>query len=90
MNVTFCLVVMLPIINERPQVGPASDHRSDKIKMTERKLQGLCHEMNIFLRDYNNKLVISVHALVVFTLFCFLVDEKNKLKVLACFFEITD
>jgi hypothetical protein len=81
MNVTFCLVVMLPIINERPQVLLQI---TDLIKMTERKLQGLCHEMNIFLREYNNKLVFSVH-----TICCFLVDEKNKLKVLACFFEIT-
>ncbi len=85
MNVAFCLVVMLPIINERPQVLLQI---TDKIKMTERQLQGLCQQMNIFLRDYNNKLELSVHALVVFTIFCFLVDEK-KLKVLACFFEIT-
>ncbi len=30
-----------------------------------------------------------VHALIAFTIFCFLVDEKIKLKVLACSFEIT-
>jgi hypothetical protein len=53
-------------------------------------LQGLCHEMNtvpIFLRliIINN----SGHALIVFTIFCFLVDEKIKPKFLACSFEIT-
>jgi hypothetical protein len=37
---------------------------------------------------YNIKLVLSVHALVVFTIFCLLVDEKIKLKALACSFEI--
>jgi hypothetical protein len=66
MNVAFCLVVMLPIINERPQVLLQI---TDKIKMTERKLKGFCHEMNIFLNDYNSKLVFSVHALVVFAIF---------------------
>jgi hypothetical protein len=25
-------------------------------------LTGLCHEMNIFLKAYNNKKVLSVHA----------------------------
>jgi hypothetical protein len=44
--------------------------------------------MNIFLKAYNNKLVLSVHALIVFTIF-FLVDENIKLRVLACSFEIT-
>ncbi len=39
-------------------------------------------EMNIFLKAYNNKQVLSVHALIVFTIFCFFVDEKIKLKVL--------
>jgi hypothetical protein len=39
-------------------------------------LKGLCHEMNIFLKTYNNKQVLSVHVLIVFTFFCFLVDEK--------------
>ncbi len=34
---------------------------------------------------YNNKWALSVHALI----FCCLVDEKIKLKVLACSFEIT-
>ncbi len=45
--------------------------------------------MNNFLKAYNKKLVLSVHALMVFTIFCFLVDKKNELKVLAFFFEIT-
>ncbi len=35
-------------------------------------LKGLCHEMNIFLKTYNNKKVLSVHALMVFTIFLFL------------------
>ena len=52
-------------------------------------LKGLCHEMNICLKAYNNKWVLSVHALIVFTIFCSLVDEKIKIKVLACSFEIT-
>jgi hypothetical protein len=44
--------------------------------------------MNILLKAYNNKR--SVHALMVFTILCFLVDEYTKLKVLACSFEITN
>ncbi len=47
----------------------------------------LCHEMN-FCNAYNIKYVLSVHALIGFSIFCFLVDEKIKLKVLACFFWI--
>jgi len=42
-----------------------------------------------FLKVYNNKKVLSVRALIVFTIFYFLVDEKIELKVLVCFFEIT-
>ncbi len=52
-------------------------------------LKGLCHEMNIFLKAYNNKWVLFVQALMVFRNFCFLVDEKIKLNDLACFFELT-
>jgi hypothetical protein len=52
-------------------------------------IKGLFHEINSFLKAYNNKKVLSVHALIVFTILCFLVDETIKLKVLACFFEIT-
>ncbi len=43
-----------------------------------------------FLKAYNNKYLLSVHALMVFTIFCFIVDEKIKFKVLACFFESGD
>jgi hypothetical protein len=50
-------------------------------------LKGLCHEMNIFLKVYNNKQVLSIHTMIIFLQFC-LVDEKIKLKVLACSFEI--
>jgi hypothetical protein len=53
------------------------------------ELKGLCHEMKKIFEAYYNKLVLSVHALMVLTIFCFLVDEKMKLKVLACSFEIT-
>jgi hypothetical protein len=53
-------------------------------------LKGLCHKMNVFLKVYNNKEVLSVHPLIgSFIIFCCLVDEKIKLKVLACSFEIT-
>jgi len=41
--------------------------------------------MNIFLEAYNDK---KVRALIVFTIFCFLVDGKITLKSLACAFEI--
>jgi hypothetical protein len=37
-------------------------------------LKGLCHEMNIFLQAYYDKYVLSVHALIVFTTFCFLLE----------------
>jgi hypothetical protein len=37
--------------------------------------------MNIFFEGYNCKQVLSVHALMVFKIFCFLVDKKIKLKV---------
>ncbi len=47
--------------------------------LTKLPLKGLGHEINNFLK------VLSVHALIVFTIFCCLV----KLKVLASFFEIT-
>jgi hypothetical protein len=36
--------------------------------------------MNIFLKAYINKQVLYVHALIVFPIFCFLGDEKIKLK----------
>jgi hypothetical protein len=37
----------------------------------------------------NIKQMVSVHALMVYTILCFLVDEIIELKVLACSFEIT-
>jgi hypothetical protein len=43
-------------------------------------LKRLCHEMNIFSKAYNKK-ILSVHAIIVFTFFCFLVVEKVKIKV---------
>jgi hypothetical protein len=48
-------------------------------------VKGLRHEMKFF-QAYNNKWlsVLSVLALVDFTNFCFLVDEKIKLKFLTC------
>jgi hypothetical protein len=36
------------------------------------------------------KKVFFVHALIIFTIFCFFVDETIKVKVSACFFEITN
>ncbi len=41
-------------------------------------LKGLCHEMTIFLKAYINNKVLSVHALIVLKIFCFLVWWKNK------------
>jgi hypothetical protein len=46
-------------------------------------LKELCHEINIFLKAYNKK-----HAMIVFMIFCLLVDEKLKIK-LVCSLEIT-
>ncbi len=47
-------------------------------------LKRLCHEINIlkifFFKVYNNKEVLFVYVLIVFTIFCFLVDEKINLK----------
>jgi hypothetical protein len=46
-------------------------------------LKGLRHEINIFFMAFYNKTALfSVHVLIVFTIFCFLI-------VSACFFEIT-
>ncbi len=62
-------------------------------------LKGLCHEMNIFLKVYNNKIgpgtgtgstfLTCADSLNSFLLLGWLVGEKIKLKVLACSFEIT-
>jgi hypothetical protein len=50
-------------------------------KHEPRHLKGLYQELNIFLKAFNNEKVLSVHALIVFTIFCHL--EKIRLKVLA-------
>jgi hypothetical protein len=55
-------------------------HVSLCIKFLLNVLKGLCHMKKVF----------SVHALIVFTIFCFFVDETIKVKVSACFFEITN
>ncbi len=47
------------------------------------------HEMNNFFEGYDDKYVFSVHALIVFTIFVFYLNEKIKLEVLACSFEIS-
>jgi hypothetical protein len=39
-------------------------------------LKGFCYEKICFLKVYKDKEVLSVHALIVFTTFCCLVDEK--------------
>ncbi len=44
--------------------------------------------MNNFLKAYDKK-VLSVHVLIVYTIFCFLFDVKIKLKVVASSCEIT-
>jgi hypothetical protein len=49
-------------------------------------LKGLGHKVNFFGRLRIKKQILSVHALMFFTIFCFLVDEK--IKVLAFSFEI--
>jgi hypothetical protein len=41
-------------------------------------LKELCHEMNIFLKVYNNKKVFSVHALIVLQ-FLFLKKKSNTM-----------
>ncbi len=42
-------------------------------------LKGSCHDMNILLKANNKKQILSVHVLIVLTIFCFLLDEKIKL-----------
>jgi hypothetical protein len=44
--------------------------------------------MNISLMAYYNKLVLSVHALIVLQLFVSYLITKIEIKVLACSFEI--
>ncbi len=49
-------------------------------------IKGIVKRDEFIFKPYDNR---KVHALIVFTLFGFLVDDKIKLKVLACSFEIT-
>ncbi len=70
-------------------VGAVQPAASQQNNCTEDKLQGLCHEMNNFLKAYYDKYVLSVHALILFKFFGFLLEWKIKLKVLACSFGIT-
>jgi hypothetical protein len=58
-------------------------------KFRKKSLKGLCHEMNILLKICKNKQGFPVRALIVFTIFGFLIDEKIELRGLACSFEIT-
>ncbi len=58
-------------------------------KIERSPLKGLCHEMNNFLKAFYDKNVLSVHALIVFQIFVSYLNEKTKLKVLACSFKIT-
>ncbi len=44
----------------------------DTSKYCSGPLKGLCHEMNIFLKAYTNKQILSAHALVFFKFFLFL------------------
>ncbi len=46
-------------------------------------LKGLCHEMNTFLKAYYDKYVLPVHVLIVFTIFCFLLEWKKSHNVLS-------
>jgi hypothetical protein len=57
--------------------------------MMKGKFKRIVSKDEYFSKADNNEQVFSVHALIVFTIFCFLVDEKLELKGLACFFEIT-
>ncbi len=53
--------------------------RSEEEESKDRKpLKGLGHQMNIFLKAFKIKLILYIHALLVFKLFGCLVAEKNK------------
>ncbi len=43
-----------------------------------RLLRILCHEMNNFLKAYYDKYVLSLQAVIVFTIFCFSLEWKNQ------------
>jgi hypothetical protein len=42
-------------------------------------LKGIVSRDEYFFKSYVNKLVLSVLALIAFSIFCFLVDEKNRI-----------
>ncbi len=56
-------------------------------------IKGIVPRDEYFFKAYNNTVnryfLYSIHALIVFTIIYFLVNEKIKLKVLACSFEVT-
>jgi hypothetical protein len=41
------------------------------------RMKGIVSRDEYFLEAYKNKKVLSLHALIVVTIFCFLVDEKK-------------
>jgi hypothetical protein len=49
-----------------------------------KNIKGIVYRDEYFFQAYNSGYVLYVHALIVSTNFCFLVDEKIKLKDLAC------
>ncbi len=50
-------------------------------------IKGKGHQMNIFWNAYKMKSVLSVHAQIVFKFLACPVQDKNKFKFSACFFE---
>jgi hypothetical protein len=53
------------------------------------RLKGLDHQINIFfLTDYKIKLILYVHAQMIFKTLACLVQEENKYKFFACFLSI--
>ncbi len=73
-------------------MGGGGRRRDSDVSIVSKKaaLKGLCHEMNIFFKGLNNNNeVLSVHALMVFTMLCFLVDEIIKPNILDCSLDIT-
>ncbi len=50
--------------------------KKDNRVLNRESLKGLCHEVNILLKAYNNKKLLSVHALIAFLEFF---DEKITL-----------
>jgi hypothetical protein len=58
------------------------------LRLLNRYLKGLCHEINTFLKVLRIKSVLSVHALIVLKKFAALLWRTDK--VLACFYESND